>query len=118
MEIFNILEHFFPYELMIFWLCFNHEIIRIHKNCAHKIKCIVDGAWYHRVWIIRRFHVDLEQELQLCKTFLLQDQRNFHCWNYRRYVLQQMESESTGSNHNLISILKRNLAAYLFFMYV
>ena len=55
-----------------------------------------DGAWYHRLWIIRRFDVDLEQELQLCKTFLLQDQRNFHCWNYRRDVLQQMESDCSS----------------------
>ena len=53
------------------------------------------GAWYHRVWIMRRFHNDFDKELQLCKSFLSQDQRNFHCWNYRRELLKQMEIEGT-----------------------
>jgi geranylgeranyl transferase type-2 subunit alpha len=30
--------------------------------------------------------MDYESELQLCKEFLREDQRNFHCWNYRRAI--------------------------------
>jgi geranylgeranyl transferase type-2 subunit alpha len=45
------------------------------------------GAWYHRVWIVDRFEVDVDAELALCKEFLTYDQRNFHCWNYRRYLV-------------------------------
>lgn len=45
------------------------------------------GAWYHRVWICDRFEVDVDAELALCKLFLTYDQRNFHCWNYRRYLV-------------------------------
>ncbi len=47
-----------------------------------------DCAWYHRVWVLKHFQVDLKQELDLCKAFLREDQRNFHCWNYRRFVVQ------------------------------
>lgn len=48
-----------------------------------------DGAWYHRVWVIDHFNVDYSNELSLCKSFLKEDQRNFHCWNYRRLVIQR-----------------------------
>lgn len=30
--------------------------------------------------------VDFDEELKLCKEFLKEDQRNFHCWNYRREI--------------------------------
>jgi len=44
------------------------------------------SAWWHRIWIMQRFASNYEQELNLCSQFLDADQRNFHCWNYRRYV--------------------------------
>jgi len=44
------------------------------------------GAWWHRIWIMQRFESNYKQELNLCSQFLDADQRNFHCWNYRRYV--------------------------------
>lgn len=44
------------------------------------------GAWWHRIWVMQRFASDYQQELKLCSQFLDADQRNFHCWNYRRYV--------------------------------
>lgn len=46
-------------------------------------------SWYHREWIVRRFQcIDQgHQELELCNLFLKTDQRNFHCWNYRRFVI-------------------------------
>lgn len=35
--------------------------------------------------------MDFEGELQLCKEFLRADQRNFHCWNYRRAIHQRSQ---------------------------
>ena len=46
-----------------------------------------DGAWHHRLWVVQRFEVDYQHELNLCKLLLMEDQRNFHCWCYRRSVV-------------------------------
>ncbi|POM58791.1 Geranylgeranyl transferase type-2 subunit alpha [Phytophthora palmivora] len=44
------------------------------------------SAWFQRKWIIDRGLGDLKKEIGLCDKLLNLDERNFHCWNYRRYV--------------------------------
>ncbi|CAN7990995.1 unnamed protein product, partial [Ixodes hexagonus] len=47
------------------------------------------GAWSHRAWAMDAFpNMDWDRELRLCNLFLEQDERNFHCWDYRRLVCQ------------------------------
>eukprot|EP00658_Telonema_sp_P-2_P011332 TRINITY_DN14302_c0_g1_i1.p1 TRINITY_DN14302_c0_g1~~TRINITY_DN14302_c0_g1_i1.p1 ORF type:complete len:979 (+),score=236.77 TRINITY_DN14302_c0_g1_i1:194-3130(+) len=46
-------------------------------------------VWYHRKWIISLRMLPpeaLTHELKLCAKLLMVDSRNFHCWNYRRYI--------------------------------
>ena len=47
-------------------------------------------AWHHRLWVGSKVvgGIDYDEELRLCDKFLSVDQRNFHCWNYRREVVK------------------------------
>ena len=63
-------------------------------------------AWAHRVWVVGVFcardadAVDLGSELALCAKLLAADQRNFHCWQYRRWLTDAkaaLVAEHTGA---------------------
>lgn len=54
------------------------------------------GAWHHRKWCCQKSiapgnspnsSILLESELALTAMFLQHDERNFHCWSYRRFVV-------------------------------
>lgn len=70
------------------------------------------GAWFHRKWCLAQQVIKmdqnhkedlLKQELTLTVHFLERDERNFHCWNYRRFVVSLLLSlgqetlESSGA---------------------
>ena len=60
-------------------LAFNNKAL--HAN--PKVYCI----WNHRKWVVQGFPECWKEELALCEQFLQLDERNFHCWSYRRFVL-------------------------------
>jgi len=46
--------------------------------------------WFHRMWLTLKIeNMDWNRELMLCTKALEMDKRNFHCWNYRRFVTVQ-----------------------------
>ncbi|KAJ1260413.1 hypothetical protein BS78_10G230200 [Paspalum vaginatum] len=50
------------------------------------------GAWYHRKWLLNQklTPVDFKRELGLLDKLLKVDARNFHGWNYRRFLARFM----------------------------
>lgn len=62
------------------------------------------GTWFHRKWCLVHLVVrpeetnsatvepvaTLKEELGLTVQFLERDERNFHCWNYRRFVVSML----------------------------
>ncbi|XP_042216666.1 geranylgeranyl transferase type-2 subunit alpha-like isoform X3 [Homarus americanus] len=71
------------------------------------------GAWHHRFWVMMNFpKPPWKAELSLCDKYLKLDERNFHCWDYRRFVVlgsnQQPEDELKFSQH----LIEHNLSNY------
>jgi Protein prenyltransferase alpha subunit repeat len=62
------------------------------------------GPWFHRKWCWTRHcctntvEKDMfQKELDLCALLLQKDERNFHCWNYRRFIVGLMLGGMDGS---------------------
>lgn len=56
------------------------------------------GSWFHRQWCMKRANeqrlgekcksLSWTNELALCNLFLKSDERNFHCWKHRFFVVE------------------------------
>ncbi|KAG2307818.1 hypothetical protein Bca52824_027566 [Brassica carinata] len=46
------------------------------------------GAWHHRKWVLSKGHSSVGNELRLLDKFQSLYSRNFHAWNYLRFVVE------------------------------
>ncbi|KAL9652501.1 hypothetical protein ABK040_000073 [Willaertia magna] len=51
-------------------------------------------TWHHRRWIMKKLDAThWENDLKLTSQLLSYDNRNFHCWNYRRFILNLLQTK-------------------------
>eukprot|EP01029_Cantina_marsupialis_P006131 TRINITY_DN16676_c0_g1_i1.p1 TRINITY_DN16676_c0_g1~~TRINITY_DN16676_c0_g1_i1.p1 ORF type:complete len:332 (-),score=91.33 TRINITY_DN16676_c0_g1_i1:117-1112(-) len=72
--------------------------------------------WQHRKWVVELGFaedlIDLLFELKLCERLFMRDERNFHCWNYRRHILKLIGSSAKEEFDFTSKLIKDNFSNY------
>lgn len=67
----------------------------LEKELDFTAQCILSSpkcysSWHHRYWILEHHPIpNWNNEFTLCSKYLNADDRNFHCWDYRRLILNK-----------------------------
>jgi len=82
------------------------------------------GAWYHRKWVLEKANAEenyknkiFSTEIKLCEKLLLLDNRNFHCWGYKDWVENKLETSLEGKLQFTTLKIEENFSNYSAFHY-
>lgn len=71
------------------------------------------GAWYHRYWVLENSpEPNWQHEVDLCTRYLKYDERNFHCWDYRRVVTERAKIPSASELDFCTEKIEKNFSNY------
>uniref|UniRef100_T1JKS0 Geranylgeranyl transferase type-2 subunit alpha n=1 Tax=Strigamia maritima TaxID=126957 RepID=T1JKS0_STRMM len=71
------------------------------------------GAWFHRCWVLDTMpNPDWQKEHVLCDRFLELDERNFHCWDHRRFVVKRANISPEEELKFSIKLINSNFSNY------
>ncbi|XP_017476889.1 PREDICTED: geranylgeranyl transferase type-2 subunit alpha isoform X2 [Rhagoletis zephyria] len=71
------------------------------------------NGWHHRCWILEHSpNANWEREVQLCSKYLKMDERNFHTWDYRRYVAVRAQVSRQNELDFCTEKIKANFSNY------
>lgn len=80
-------------------------------------------SWYHRKWTVQRMirtmgpdssevRETLKREAALCAKLLELDDRNFHCWAYRRFVVEALGRTMEEEMEYTLTKIENNFSNY------
>ncbi|RCK60318.1 Geranylgeranyl transferase type-2 subunit alpha [Candida viswanathii] len=104
----EILSRYKAQDVQVYEDLLNQDLKFVLSQLKKFPKCY--WIWNHRTWLLFELvkieKVNWEFEFAVVSKLLDLDQRNFHGWHYRRFVVENMEVACKG---DLVKILKINL---------